>query len=250
MAIELGFLAVAIPAVLFAGIAKGGFGSGVAFVATPILALVLPAGEALALMLPLLMVMDAASIRAYWGRWDAVAAQVLILGGMLGVAAGWAVMARVDADAFRLLIGGVAILFVAWQGARALGLAPRAARPMGAPAGLAWGAAAGFTSFVSHAGGPPALVYLLSRGLAKTPFQATMVIAFTVTNALKAGAFAALGLFTPEVLVKAALLAPVAVIGTWIGVRAHFRVSERLFFGIAYALLTLTGAKLVWDGLV
>ena len=43
-------------------------------------------------------------------------------------------------------------------------------------AGVTAGLVAGFTSFVSHAGGPPAAVYLLSRKLDKTAFQATTVI--------------------------------------------------------------------------
>lgn len=39
------------------------------------------------------------------------------------------------------------------------------------------------------------------------------------------------------------------VLGAWLGVRAHFMLSERLFFGLTYVLLTLTGSKLIWDAL-
>jgi hypothetical protein len=45
-------------------------------------------------------------------------------------------------------------------------------------AGLVAGTVAGFTSFVSHAGGPPAAIFLLSRGLDKTGYQATSVLIF------------------------------------------------------------------------
>jgi uncharacterized membrane protein YfcA len=115
--------------------------------------------------------------------------------------------------------------------------------------GAVLGFVAGFTSFISHAGGPPAAVYMLARGLGKTAFQATTVIVFTVTNVLKAVAFAALGLFTPEMLEVAVLLAPVAVFGTWIGVRAHQWIPERAFFALTSALLLIAGAKLILDGL-
>jgi uncharacterized membrane protein YfcA len=243
------FLAAAIPAVLLAGISKGGFGSGAAFAATPILALVMAPGQALALMMPLLLVMDAASLRPYWRRWDGGAARLLILGGVPGVALGWMLLAQVDPDVFRLMIGTIAVGYVGWQAGRAAGWIVLRPRPVGAVAGLFWGFVAGFTSFISHAGGPPAAVYMLARGLGKTAFQATTVIVFTVTNVLKAVAFAALGLFTPEMLGMALLLAPVAVFGTWIGVRAHHWIPERAFFALTSALLLIAGAKLILDGL-
>ena len=249
MTLDAVFLAAAIPAVLIAGISKGGFGSGAAFAATPILALVIPPGQALALMLPLLMVMDAASLRPYWGQWDRTAARLLIVGGMPGVALGWVLLARVDADLFRLLIGAIAVGFVGWQAGRTAGLLVVRPRPVGPAAGLFWGFLAGFTSFVSHAGGPAAAVYMLARGLGKTAFQATTVIVFTVTNLLKAVAFAALGLFTPDMLGVAALLAPVAILVTWIWVRAHRLIPERAFFALTWALLLVTGTRLIWDGL-
>ena len=56
--LDLSFFMIAAPAVVFAGISKGGFGSGAAFVAASILALTLPPGLALGVMLPLLMLMD------------------------------------------------------------------------------------------------------------------------------------------------------------------------------------------------
>ena len=58
MELDTTFFALAVPAVLFAGISKGGFGSGAAFAATPILALILEPAQAVGLMLPLLMLMD------------------------------------------------------------------------------------------------------------------------------------------------------------------------------------------------
>ena len=107
----------------------------------------------------------------------------------------------------------------------------------------------GFTSFVSHAGGPPAAVYLLSQRLTKTEFQASTVLVFWVINVAKFVPYAYLGLFTWQTAWADLLLAPFAVLGAWLGVRAHFMLSERLFFGIAYVLLSATGGKLIWDAL-
>lgn len=243
------FFALAIPAVVFAGVSKGGFASGAAFAATPILALVIPPGMALGLMLPLLMLMDVATLRPYWGKWDATAAKLLIAGGVPGVVLGALVWRAVPPEALKLLIGGVALGFVAFQLARRAGVLRLRPRPVGAGLGLASGLAAGFTSFVSHAGGPPAAVYLLLKGVAKTPYQATTVIVFWVLNMAKFIPFLFLGIFTAETALASALLAPFALIGAWIGVRAHRLIPETAFFAVTYVMLTLTGAKLVWDAL-
>lgn len=249
MSLDPTFFLVAVPAVIFAGISKGGFGSGAAFAAAPILALIVDPGAAIGIMLPLLMLIDAAMLRPYWRQWSWPDARVLILGSMPGVALGAWLYAIADADVFRLMIGAVSLAFVAWQVAAARGLAVRRARPFAAPVGLFAGAVAGFTSFVSHAGGPPVAVFLLGQGMGKTVYQATTVIVFWAVNIVKFVPYTFLGIFSAETLLADVLLAPAALIGAWLGVRAHHMVPERAFFAIAYVLLTLTGAKLIWDGL-
>lgn len=251
------FLALAIPAVIFAGVSKGGFGSGAAFAATPLLALVVDPGTALAVMLPLLMLVDLAVLRPYWRRWSWPDARLLILGGLPGVALGAALWRVAPADAFRLLIGVLALAFVLWQarGTLAPRLVPVAAPPAPGtpPPGHGWGllagVVAGFTSFVSHAGGPPVAVYLLARGHPKTTYQATTVLVFWVVNLAKSAAFAGLGLFTAQTLAAGLVLAPFALVGAALGVIGHRWVPERAFFAITYTLLTVAGSKLIWDAL-
>lgn len=240
---------VAMPAVVFAGMSKGGFGGGAAFASASILALVIPPGAALGLMLPLLMLIDVASLRVYWRRWDWSAARLLLLGGVPGTLAGAAFYAAASPDAIRLLIGIVSLSFVAWQLARSQGLIRTAGWQPGPVAGGVAGVVLGFTSFVSHAGGPAAAVYLLGRGVSKTAFQATTVLVFWAVNLMKSVFYAGMGIFTTETLLLGAALAPFALLGTWIGIRAHAHVSERLFFGVTYTLLTATGIRLVWVAL-
>jgi|SRR6056297_1397658 len=247
--IEFGVFALAVPAVLMAGISKGGFGSGAAFTGASILALVVPPGQALGIMLPLLMLIDLSTLRPYWRRWSWRDARRLVLGGVPGVALGAALYRVADADLLRLLIGAVCFLFVGWQIALRAGLMRVAARPLPGWVGVLAGVVAGFTSFVSHAGGPPAAAYLLSQRLDKTTFQATTVLTFWVYNIVKFVPYAFLGIFTVETLLIDLVLAPVAILGAWLGVRAHRMVSERLFFAVTYVLLTLTGGKLIWDAL-
>ena len=245
----LGVLAVAVPAVLFAGISKAGFGSGASFAGATILALAIPPGQALGIMLPLLMVIDLATLKPYWRRWSWADARLLVLGALPGVALGAWLYRIADPDLFRLLIGGIALAFVAWQGAARAGAIRPPSRGLPAWAGALSGMVTGFTSFVSHAGGPPAAVYLLSRGLDKTRFQATTVLVFWLVNLAKFLPYSFLGIFTAETIRMDLLLLPVALLGAWLGVKAHHLVPERLFFAITYVLLTVTGLKLVYDGL-
>lgn len=246
---DFNFFLFAAPAILFAGFSKGGFGSGAAFAGASILALILPPGLALGVMLPLLMLIDVASLPAYWGKWRWHEARLLILGGVPGVAIGAALFSVVNDDVFRVLIGVISIAFVLWRVSLTRGWIVISERDVPDWQGGLAGITAGFTSFVSHAGGPPAAVYFLSTGMNKTEYQASTVIAFWVINIAKFVPYAFLGMFTLETGIANLLLAPFALIGTWLGIRAHHKVPERLFFGLTYAILMITGFKLIIDGL-
>jgi uncharacterized membrane protein YfcA len=78
------FYTVAIAAVLFVGIAKGGFGSGAGMFATPLMALAVPIPQAAAILLPILCVMDAVGLWAYRGRYSRANLRLLLAGGVLG----------------------------------------------------------------------------------------------------------------------------------------------------------------------
>lgn len=236
-------------AACFAGISKGGFGSGAAFAGATILALFVPPGVALGIMLPLLMLIDLATLRPYWRQWSWPDARLLVLGALPGVALGAAFYSVAPQDMVRLLIGAIALAFVGWQLAAQAGLVKIGAGAVPAWGGGLAGVVAGFTSFVSHAGGPPVAVYLLSRRVGKTAFQATTVLVFGLVNLAKLGPYAALGIFSRETLLFDLALAPFALLGAYLGVRAHRLVPERTFFAITYVLLTVTGSKLVWDAL-
>ena len=246
---SLAFWALGVPAVLWAGISKGGFGSGAAFASALLLALAVSPATALGIMLPLLMLIDVVSLKSYWGRWHAPSARALILGAVPGVGLGVALFTVASDDVLRLLIAAVALGFVAWQAAGRAGLIRVRAAPFSWTGGLAAGGIAGFTSFISHAGGPAVAVFMLAQGVSKTVFQATTVVVFWVVNVFKVVPYALMGFFTAETLVLNLWLAPVAVVGTWIGIRAHHLVPERVYFGLTYTLLTVTGLKLVWDAL-
>jgi len=249
MTLDTTFFMFAIPAVIFAGISKGGFGSGAAFVAAPLLALIVDPALAVGLMLPLLMLVDAATLKPFWKQWSWPDARLLILGAGPGVLLGALFWRTADADILRVFLGVISLAFVAFQLARAVNWIRIPNRPFHPIVGMFAGMVGGFTSFISHAGGPPVAVYLLARGLKKRTYQATTVITFWAVNIFKAIPYAFLGIFTSQTLIAGLYLAPAALFGAWLGVRAHHVISERLFFSITYVLLTLTGTKLIFDAM-
>ena len=245
--LDIWFFIVAVPAVIFAGISKAGFGSGASFAAGAILALIVPPGVALGVMLPLFMMMDVTALRPYWGKWHAPSSKWLVIGAVPGIACAALIFKFVDADVFRLLIGVICLAFVAFQAARATGLLRFENFAFNRNAGAVAGLFAGFTSFVAHAGRPPAAVFLLGQGLSKTTYQAATVIVFFAINLLKFLPYAALGIFTWQTALIDLVLAPFAILGAWLGVRAHRFVPEKVFFGLTYVLLVVTGLRLIWQ---
>jgi hypothetical protein len=91
-------------------------------------------------------------------------------------------------------------------------------------------------------------MYLLRRHLDKTAFVATTVVFFAVVNYVKLIPYAWLGQLDGSNLYTSSVLAPLAPVGVATGVWLHNRVSDRLFFQVAYTLLFVVGLKLVYDG--
>ncbi len=247
MTLDLNFYLFAVPAVIFAGMSKGGFGSAAAFAATPFLALILTPGQAVGLMLPLLMVMDVTALKVFWRKWNPRVALVLIAGAVPGIVLGTLLYGVADPAVFKFLIGVVALGFVAWQLAKARRWVKPPKHELGTGAGVFWGMVTGFTSFISHAGGPPAAVYMLSKRMDKTTYQATSVLTFWAVNAMKVGPYAVVGIFSKETLIADLTLIPAAVVGVLFGAWMHHKVSEQLFFALTYVFLVITGSKLIWD---
>lgn len=240
------FYAVAVPAVLLMGLGKSGFLSGFGALGTPLLSLVVPVPQAAAIMLPLLLVMDATGIQQLWRDRDRVLLRELLPAGLLGVAIGALLFGVLSTRAVAGLVGGLTLLFLAQR----LLFPPRADAPR-LPRWAAFGLAttSGFTSFVVHAGSPPLNVYLLPLRLPPIRFAATSSVFFAAVNLAKWLPYAGLGLIDRTNMVNALLLLPLAPVGVWLGVWLARRVRPQWFYAIAYTGMFFTGAKLLWDGL-
>ncbi len=75
------------------------------------------------------------------------------------------------------------------------------------------------------------------------------MVTFWWVNLIKLPPYLALGMFTAESARANLVLAPVAVAGVFLGVWAHHLIEQKTFFRLTYALLLVTGIKLIWDAL-
>ena len=91
-------------------------------------------------------------------------------------------------------------------------------------------------------------MYLLPQKLDKAVLVGTTVIFFAVINAVKVVPYLWLGLFDARNLLTSLALAPLAPLGIAAGVWLMRRLSQDIFYRVAYAMLAIVGAKLLWDG--
>jgi uncharacterized membrane protein YfcA len=247
MSSELQFYLVAIPAVIVLGLSKGGF-TGLSSLGMPLMSLVTSPVRAAAIILPILIVQDWVSVWAFRRDFSTRNLVILIPASMLGLAAGWLLAARVSEDWVRLTVGVISIVFVFYMLLRdRLGLAA-ASRP-GVPGGILWGSVAGFTSFVSHAGGPPFQVYVMPQDLKPRVFAGTATMFFAAANLLKVPPYFMLGQFSGDNVKVAATLMPVAILSTFAGVWLVRRVDAERFYAIILVISFLIGVKLSYDAL-
>jgi uncharacterized protein len=241
------FYALAVPAVVALGLSKGGF-AGMGQMATPLLALVMPPLEAAAIMLPIMIVQDAAAVWVYRKEWDGRVLVIMIPGAILGIGIAWALAAHISEAMVRVFVGVITIAFVlySWIGIQRVGREIGNAK---VGAGLFWGALSGFTSTICQAGGPPYQIYVLALRHSKMVFIGTSAIFFAVMNWLKVVPYAALGQFSAKGLETSAALLPLAILTNQLGFWLVRRTPQKIFYQVTLVVMFLIAIALVRSGM-
>jgi uncharacterized protein len=241
------FLGISVLAVLLVGISKSGFGGAMGSLAVPLMSLFIATPLAAAILLPIMLSMDLLGLLVFRGKGDKANLRIIIPGAMIGLLLGTLIFHLVDAHVIKGLIGLEALLFGLDRLRQSRVLTDP--RPPSLVRGLFWSSISGFTSFISHAGGPPILQYLLPQGMDRVRMVGTTVIYFSAVNFAKLVPFAFLGLLDVSNLTTSALLLPAVPVGYWIGLRL-LKDLPRAPFNMAIAIaMLLTGLKLLADAL-
>jgi uncharacterized membrane protein YfcA len=240
------FVAICVIAVFLVGLSKAGLLGGLGVIGVPLLAQVMPARDAAGMMLPVLLAMDVIAVYSYRREFDLRILKIMLPGAAIGTLLGWALWTVVSDVVVMLLVGVIALLFVIDA---VFPIRKALIRPTPSTAwGRFWGAFAGFTSFVSHTGGPPFQIYVLPQKLSPTLYSGTNSVFFGIVNTAKLVPYFFLGQLSMRNLELSAMLAPVGIVGVLLGVWLVRRISVGIFYRIAYGLVFFLALKLIWDG--
>lgn len=242
------FYLAAIPAVVLIGLSKGGLGGAMALIGVPLLSLVVPPLQAAAILLPILIVMDWVSLWTWRGYYDMRTIRIMLPGAVAGIGIGWLTATVVTEGMVRLIIGLIAFLFVLRWVVQKLASGDEA-KPHKPLVGVVWGVAAGFTSFVAHAGGPPFQVYALPLKQHPRVFTGTAAIFFAVVNAVKVVPYFALGQFDATNLEASLFLIPFAPLATLAGAWVVKRMRPQVFYPFMYVMILVVSLDLMWTGI-
>lgn len=223
-----------------AGIVRGVTGFGSALVIAPLLARLVAPVEAVAITL---MMGAAASLLLLPRYAKGLQTRLVSPVGVAGLAflvPGVFFLRFVDPDVMRR---GLAVMMILT--AAALWAFPRYVGPSGPASSLAAGAIGGLIMGATSMGGPPVVLYLISRPGTAEQKKANVV---AVVGALEAGAIAllaVLGAITTQTLFRFALLLPLFIVGTWLGERVFRYRAGPNYLKLTLALLIAIGVSIL-----
>jgi uncharacterized membrane protein YfcA len=230
---------------LLGGFTMGFAGFGFALVAVPLLALLLPIKEAVALQFPYifgLFVYQAWHYRAYF-QWSHL--QPLFLGCVMGLSVGTFLLYHLSEPVLKRSLAIFIVLFVAFDffPSSKLFMNRLAKSPW-------WGRFCGFLSgsFLGAytIGGPPAVLYVMSVSHDPMKTKSFLSSFFSVQFTFLTFVYIYVGLFTWEGLKTSLLFSPAVLAGTVAGFWTFGKASNRVYRQIVSVMLLLTAAVLWW----
>jgi uncharacterized membrane protein YfcA len=226
------------------GLSKGGLGGSLGALATPLMALVMPADQVIGLVLPILMLADVFAVALHWRRWNGRLVWLLIPGSILGVTVGTFFITNAPTRALQVALGVIILLFALYRifEKRILGSLKYQPRDWH---GLLAGTITGFSSALAHTGGPPVSIYLLMQEVTPRVFIATSAVFFLILNWIKVPYYFYADLFDFQLLLQIAWLLPLVPVGVWVGRWAAGKVNKETFERVIIGLLVLTAGLLI-----
>ena len=232
-----GEIAFCLAVVLAGGFMRGFTGFGFAMAAVPLLALVIAPARAVPFVILIQLMVGLwdwreARRHAHWRSlpW-------LMVGALVGTPLGTLGLAAMSADWARLCIAGAVLLAVLLL-ARGFKLAAMPSRPFLAGTGLLSGVLNGIAAMP----GPPVIVLYLAGALTVEAGRASLLIFFSVSNAIGSVSAGTAGLIPPGTLVLAAAALPLLLVSQWLGRRVFLRASPGSYRQVALVFLAALAA--------
>ena len=245
MEINFLFFVSVVPAIILYGIAKSGLGGSISLISVPLMTVVMPLQQALAIILPILIFSDMIAVYRFRKEFNLNILKLIVPFAAVGIIIGSLTFSFFSENLLKFIVGIMGFLFA--------GHYFLFKKEKTTPAkqnflkGAICSSIAGFSSFCVHSGGTPTSLYLLPLRLKKEIYVGTRVIFFCFVNLLKLPLYIYLSMVNFDTLYQSISLFPLAVIGIFIGYKLLKIIKENLFYNIIYALILASSTKLIID---
>jgi uncharacterized protein len=233
-----GWLVLALCALLI-GFSKTAIG-GMALIAVVLTSQVVATKDSTAVVLVMLLVGDLVATWTYRHDVDWRLIARLIPPVLVGIGAGAIFLNWVDGPTLKRTMGVIVLVLLV------LGLFPDKLAAHRPSVGMAYGGLAGFTTMVANGGGPPMNLYLLARKYDKLRFLGTTAWFFFAVNLIKVPFSIAGGILRPDTALLGAVLAPLVLVGTWIGRSTIKRINQATFEKLVTAFVAVAAVYLLF----
>ena len=223
---------------LLIGFSKTAIG-GMGLIAVVLTSQVVATKDSTAVVLVMLLVGDLVATWTYRHDVDWRLIVRLFPPVLVGIGAGALFLNWVDGPTLKRTMGVIVLVLLV------LGLWPDKLAAHRPSVGLAYGGLAGFTTMVANGGGPPMSLYLLARRYDKLRFLGTTAWFFFAVNLIKVPFSIAGGILRVDTALIGAVLAPLVLVGTWIGRLAIKRIDQKTFERLVTVFVAIAAAYLL-----
>lgn len=232
--------ATAMALVFGASVVRGLTGFGLAIILVPLLGLIVPPAEAVAISILLQLLAGPIGLKRILADGERSTATTISIAAMVATPFGVALLAVTPSDVARLAIALIALA--------AFGMmfipAKEGAIP-GSKESVATGMAAGLLTGFASMPGPPVVPFYLRRRLPPHVARASMLMVFFACAIAGSIAAFALGVATLHLLWLSVLFYPALYLGTRLGELAFGKVSERAWRTLVGIILGVAGVAAV-----
>ena len=247
------FYAIAFCAVLTTAVSKAGFGGAVA-IGIPLLLLVTSPRLALAITLPILLIIDVWIVFFSRNKIDYQLLLIMSIFGLLGHAVGWYFFDYISNEALVAFIGGMSLLTVFLYFKRRFlpssstgaDLPSLQSRPLALWfRGAFWCTLSGISSFISVSGGIPLQIFLMSCNVRRTVYIGSASAFFFILNLTKIPLYWDLGILSDHSFAISLLLLPAIPFGVVLGRWISNMMSDQQFYLFMHIILGVVGVELL-----
>lgn len=238
--------------VFFSNLVEACAGFGATILALIFGAQFFPIEELIPILVPLNLLLSLGIVIRYFGDVDrkVLLTRILPLTG-IGMPIGIAIFQNAPSKILKATFGVIVVLLGLFELSRAaLRKQSRESRPL-----PLWQAAlflvGGGIMQGLYASGGPFVVYFASREIReKTKFRTTLALLWLILNLVLTASLALSGKMTYYTLQFSLYLLPSVLLGAFVGIQVHNRVSETLFRKLVYGLLIIAGASLAYRTII